>query len=99
MIYLISYDISNNRIRTTVANKLIAFGLYRIQYSVFMGFMKKKHLSQLEAELQAILQKTNQDHHLFIVLINSDNYDKMFKFGNKELDWEEIAGKRKVIIF
>lgn len=40
-IYLVSYDISDDKVRTMVAGRLQYFGLERMQYSVFWGPVKR----------------------------------------------------------
>jgi CRISPR-associated endonuclease Cas2 len=43
--YLIAYDITDNRFRTQIADRLIAMGLERIQLSVFAGTVKIKKIN------------------------------------------------------
>ena len=42
------YDIPDDRERTSFSNYLKDIGLDRIQYSGFMGFMKKEKISELK---------------------------------------------------
>lgn len=48
--YLISYDISENKLRTKVAKKLEDYGR-RVQYSVFECRLDKKRFKRLYGEL------------------------------------------------
>lgn len=56
MIYVISYDISSNRMRTKLAKILEGYGV-RIQYSVFECRLTEKRFLKLYAE---IFQMTEQ---------------------------------------
>lgn len=47
MIFLLAYDLENDRLRTKLADRLLELGMERIQYSVFMG--KAPEASLLES--------------------------------------------------
>ncbi|GCE09282.1 CRISPR-associated endonuclease Cas2 [Dictyobacter aurantiacus] len=51
MLYIVSYDIPNDRRRTRVHSALTGFGTW-VQYSVFECFLDRKQRLQLEARLQ-----------------------------------------------
>ena len=60
--YLISYDISNDRLRTKLANLLLQHGCERLQRSVFLAaHMALEDLNRLkEAVYSLFLQYTDQ---------------------------------------
>jgi CRISPR-associated protein Cas2 len=54
-LYVIAYDIPNDRRRTKVHKVLSGFGEWT-QYSLFECFLDKKELVQLRAKLHALLE-------------------------------------------
>jgi len=50
MLYIVSYDIANDRRRTRVHSTLTGFGVW-VQYSVFECFLDRKQRIVLEAKL------------------------------------------------
>jgi CRISPR-associated protein Cas2 len=54
---LLIYDISNDRIRTRVADTCLDYGLERIQYSAFLANLSRTHSEELLLKLKRILGK------------------------------------------
>ena len=52
---LIIYDISDDRVRTRVADACLDYGLERIQYSAFAGALKRAHQRELELKVRRLL--------------------------------------------
>ena len=98
MTYLISYDISHNRLRTRISNKLLEYGMERIQYSVFMGYVKSKHLKELKTALQSLMAQSLPDDSVIILPIELKSIKKITTLGKDDWDWMEISGQRKVLI-
>lgn len=57
--YVISYDLSNNRLRNKIAKELKNYG-QRVQYSVFECRISKKQMEQLYEKLVPIMQKEQE---------------------------------------
>ena len=57
MLFLIIYDITNDRLRNKIADTLKDYGLDRIQYSAFLGFLKRFELNSLIADLKKLLSE------------------------------------------
>lgn len=55
MLYVITYDISNDKRRTKIHKTLCGFGEWT-QYSLFECFLNAKELIQLRAKLDSILK-------------------------------------------
>ncbi len=55
MLYVVSYDISDDRRRDRVANALLDFGV-RVQFSVFECHLERPELTDLQARLQRLLK-------------------------------------------
>ncbi len=61
MLYLVIYDITNNSLRSKLAEKLKDYGLERIQYSAFIGHLKKYELNSLLEDIKKLLTSTKWD--------------------------------------
>ena len=55
MFLLVIYDISNDSIRSKVANACEDYGLDRIQYSAFQCQLKRTHQEELMLEIEQLL--------------------------------------------
>lgn len=61
MRYLIIYDISDDSIRDAIAKRLLDYGLTRIQYSSFIGYLPRFRLHSLLVDLHNLLKVNNED--------------------------------------
>ena len=52
MLYTVSYDISENKIRNKVVMKCKNYGLVRVQKSIFMGELTKNKAEMLSLEIK-----------------------------------------------
>lgn len=59
------YDIKDDSTRTYLANRLLYFGLRRVQYSVFNGTVSLKDMQLLLDEIEAI--DLNQEDKIHII--------------------------------
>lgn len=94
--YLIGYDITNDKIRTKVAQKLSQHGYERIQYSVFAG-----HFHPEELKLWASLENLLQDYpneSIFCVKISTESFENMRIIGNFGFDIRYLCGKKSSLI-
>lgn len=62
---ILVYDISNDSIRTRVAEACLDYGLDRIQYSAFLGKMARTHQEELMLRVKNILGKGAGNVQLF----------------------------------
>lgn len=100
MHYLICYDIESDKWRKRVADKLLDYGLIRINYSVFAGPFRKPHRETFTKWLHAhpgILKGPN-DSIIFLEVLEK-NVEKMTIFGEVEFDAKEVAGTRHTLFF
>ena len=82
MNYLLSYDISNDKVRRKVFEYLLAKGFLRIQNSVFLGEI---HITKIDDILENICLLVNKDEDsIFCVPINKEDYENIFNFGKNE---------------
>jgi len=80
MIWLIAYDISDNRARKKIADLLIQYGFERIQLSVFIGHI----LPYKKEELYGLLQpKVNPlTDRIIMIRITENQINNCVSLGN-----------------
>jgi len=72
MLYLVSYDIPQefNPIRTRVARILKNWGLERLQYSVFIGYLTRNEAETISMEIKEILHGAPADIRIIPICKN-----------------------------
>lgn len=65
MMIWVMYDISEDRARTKVAKYCKQAGLYRVQYSVFLGKMVANELDELQLKIAAEIDEDQDKVYLF----------------------------------
>lgn len=63
---IVAYDISDNRRRTKISNRLMDFGLERIQYSIFWGKLLQSELRSTKRFLDEYV-KEEEGEKVFIL--------------------------------
>lgn len=98
MLYLLSYDIENNRIRQKAAKKILAAGLERIQFSVYIGTLgevqKETLMSWIEKEL-----KKDKDYSVILVPLHQDMQHGIACLSKTDWDWEYLKGEKLTLFF
>ena len=85
---VISYDISNDKLRTRFAKFLSKFG-YRLQYSIFEIKNSPRILSVVEAEIKTDFEK-DFDQSDSIIIFNLSKQCKITKYGYAQNDDEDL---------
>ncbi len=65
MRYVVIYDISDDNLRSLVAETLKDYGLQRIQYSGFMGDLRRDELNSLLVDLKNLIKDLVENVQLF----------------------------------
>ncbi len=84
------YDISKDSLRNRVANKLLDYGMQRIQFSAFMGILSLSQREQLTRELKEICNNANDNDSVFIVPICEVCLGKSTILGSIDLQSLEL---------
>lgn len=99
MTILVSYDIENDRLRLKTANKLLEFGLIRLQKSVFSGSLDPnpwKHLL-LWLEKEVVTHLESEDRLLYLQLTKAQA--GLFQFlPGPPPEWEEAINAPNTLI-
>lgn len=79
---LISYDIENNAMRTKLAEKLLAWGFYRLQYSVFAGSITAFQWDKCWHYIQELSIGFNTEtDKIMVINISKNEWKRMQKIG------------------
>lgn len=99
-VYLISYDIADDKCRTRIADVLEQYGYERLQYSVFIGPLRSKNVEPLWKELAALVQPEEfPADRLIVIPLDIALLKKSMLLGAEMLDWSYICGETKAIVF
>jgi CRISPR-associated protein Cas2 len=86
---LISYDISNNKLRTRFSKFLSKFG-YRLQYSVFEIKNSKRLLENIQAEIRKDFEKQFEETDSIIIFQMSQQC-KITRYGYAKNDEKDLT--------
>ena len=96
MRYLIIYDISDDNLRNRISELLKDYGLQRIQYSAFIGNLRRDKLNSLTVDLRRLIGEAVENVQIYPLC------DLCFK-GRREIGkpkrYELVEEKRKIIYF
>ncbi len=99
MAQVLFYDIEADALRSKIADKLLRIGFERIQYSVYVGLLKKKQLTELLQELQKMIDpKQYPNDKLYILEIPTERIRTMKMLG-KPMDTDYLSGNKDVLFF
>lgn len=65
MIYWVLYDIRSDRARNKVAKRCLQAGLYRVQWSVFLGEMGDHHKDELQLQIEELIDADEDKVYIF----------------------------------
>ncbi len=98
MMYILFYDISDDKLRNKISKLLISKGYERLQLSVFTGLENPVKDIQLWLTIQNLL-KSEPNSKLYVLPVKKDYFCSMQGFGLQDLDLEYLAGLRSSLIF
>lgn len=84
--YLVSYDISNNKLRTKIFNELSKLGLKPVQKSVFWGYLTTAETEAIKRFLKTNFRSTDK---VFITRTNFNGRGKSFFIGYSAKDFKD----------
>lgn len=65
MIVWVMYDIKKDKVRTKVSRICQQAGLYRVQYSVFLGTLEKNEFDSIQLQLADLIDEENDSVYIF----------------------------------
>ena len=97
MMYLVSYDIQNTRVRTKIAKVLLKAGLERVQYSVFIGDLGETEVRNIVTKAKNLTDKES-NYAVLILPLHQDMLKDVCEIGSEKLDWEYLQGIKVAMI-
>ena len=91
MLTWVMYDIPKNKVRSKVAKACLEAGIYRVQYSVFLGDLDNAQRRELQMKIEGLIDLDVDSVYLFPMC--SDDFKKCVLLGqafDKELITDEI---------
>lgn len=79
--FFVSYDISNNRVRTHIMNYLLQKGMTRLQRSVYFGQVNTRVFNQIKKSLQEINSVLEPNDSIFLLPVNREICNRMNFIG------------------
>jgi CRISPR-associated protein Cas2 len=96
MRYVVIYDITDDNLRALVAETLKDYGLQRIQYSAFIGDLRRDELNSLIVDLKNLIRDLKENVQLYPLC---DTCFKGRKDVGKPKKYEFKEGKEKIAYF
>lgn len=94
-IYLICYDITDNKKRLKVAKLLIQWGYERFQKSIFTGLQNPAENGRLWKQLEKLLDsKIPNGDKLVVLNVTKPHFRNMQIIGNTEIDVSYLLGEK-----
>lgn len=96
---LILYDITDNPLRTRMANLLLAWGFERLQYSVFGGMHTSSQWQKCRKAIDTLVKKHGDGtEKIMILLISAQSFREMDCIGPKP-DLSEMLNEKITLWF
>ena len=89
------YDIPKNKVRTKVAKACLEAGIYRVQYSVFLGDLDKAQRRELRTKIEELINEDVDSVYLFPMC--SDDFKQCVLLG-QAFDKKMITDEIKAIM-
>lgn len=98
MIYLIMYDITDNKVRTQIAKYLEKQGCTRIQKSVFLARSEARNFQEIHDALRDVNDMYDNEDSIILVPVNASDARAMKLIG-KNVQIEAITDKPNTLFF
>lgn len=98
MLYMILYDIENNKVRTQVAKYLIRKGCLRIQKSVYLAKSSSSVMRDISKTLKEINEIYENQDSIFVMPVPEEKFNNIMVIG-KNVEFEIVTKPRNVLFF
>jgi CRISPR-associated protein Cas2 len=98
MLYLVMYDIEDDRVRTAIAKYLLSKGCIRIQKSVYMARSKQREYHEISKTLKEVQEAYDNNDSILLVPVTSTNVGSMQILG-KDIQIESIIDPPNTLFF
>lgn len=98
MLFLVMYDIENDKVRTEIAKYLIRKGCIRIQKSVYIANLKRTVFDEISKTLKEVQQMYENNDSILLIPVSTDEL-KAMKIIGQNIDVDLILGNRNTLFF
>ncbi len=98
MLYLIMYDIENNKVRNHVAKYLIRKGCLRIQKSVYLAKSSVAVMKDISTTLKEINEIYDNKDSILVLPVPEEKFNNIRVIG-KNIEFEIVTRETKVLFF
>jgi CRISPR-associated endonuclease Cas2 len=98
MIYLVMYDIEDNRVRTHIAKYLLSKGCIRIQKSVYMARTHQKVFQEIKDTLKEVQEAYDNADSILLVPVQSGSISSM-KIIGKDIQIESLIDPPNTLFY
>lgn len=98
MLYMIMYDIENNKIRTNIAKYLIKKGCLRIQKSVYLAKSSPTIMKDIGNTLKEINEIYENEDSIFILPVPEEKFNNITVIG-RNVEFEIVTKPKNVLFF
>lgn len=91
MLTWVMYDIPKNKTRTKIAKACLEAGIYRVQYSVFLGDLDKAQRRELQTKIEELMDEEVDSVYMFPMC--DEDFRKCILLGqafDKDLITDEV---------
>lgn len=96
MIIWVLYDIKKDKTRNKVAKFCKQAGLYRVQFSVFLGVLEANEKDTLELQIEELIDEENDSVYIFPM---SKNELRQTSLMGQAFDKELVTDEVKALFF
>lgn len=96
MLYLVMYDIENNKVRGQIAKYLIKKGCLRIQKSIYLSKSNRITYDEIHTVLKEINEIYDNQDSILILPVPEDKFRHMKMIG-KNVEFEIVTKHRNVL--
>ncbi len=98
MIYLVMYDIEDDRVRTHIAKYLISKGCIRIQKSVYMARTHQQVFQEISETLKEVQEAYDNDDSILLVPVQSSSVSSM-KILGKDIQIQSLVDPPNTLFY
>lgn len=98
MIYMVMYDIEDNRVRTHIAKYLLSKGCIRIQKSVYLARTHQKIFQEIKETLKEVQDAYDNEDSILLVPVQSSSVSSM-KIIGKDIQIESLIDPPNTLFY
>lgn len=98
MLYLIMYDIEDDRVRTHIAKYLLSKGCIRIQKSVYLARSHQKIFQEINGTLQEVQEAYDNHDSILLVPVQSTSIGSM-KIIGKDIQIQSLVDPPNTLFY